>query len=175
MPTLMLALAAIATAPTDPGGVAPPDTVTAFVDVTVIPMDRERKLPGQTVLVRGGRIVEIGPVARVKVPNDGVRVDGRGKYLIPGLAEMHGHLPGGQASDSVVDRMLFLYVAGGITTVRGMLGHPRHLELRARAAGNEILSPTLFAAGPRSAGTRFRIPPPRPGPWPSRRRRGTIS
>ncbi len=158
MLTLMLALATISGERTDSSGDQPPDTVTAFVDVTVIPMDRERKIPGQTVLVRGGRIVEIGPVARVKVPNDGVRVDGKGKYLIPGLAEMHGHLPGGQASDSVVERTLFLYVAGGITTVRGMLGHPRHLELRVRAARNEILSPTIYAAGPSFSGNT--IPDP---------------
>ncbi len=123
-------------------------TVTAFESVTVIPMDRERRLPGQTVLVRGERIVEIGPVARVKVPDGGVRVDGRGKFLIPGLAEMHAHIPGGQASDTVVERTLFLYLAGGITTVRGMLGHSRHLELRARAARGELLSPTIYASGP---------------------------
>ena len=41
-----------------------------------------------------------------------------------------------------------MYVAGGLTTVRGMLGHPRHLELRARAARGELLSPTIYAAGP---------------------------
>ncbi len=134
------------------GPVDPPagrsDSVIAFVDVTVIPMDRERRLPGQTVLVRGDRIVEIGPTARVRVPAGGVRVDGKGKFLIPGLAEMHAHIPGGQASDTVVERTLFMYVAGGITTVRGMLGHPRHLELRDRAARGELLSPTIYTSGP---------------------------
>lgn len=142
-------LCASLTGPTDPpGGDGQAETVTAFVDVTLIPMDRERRMPGQTVLVRGDRIVEIGPVAKVKVPEGGVRVDGKGKFLIPGLAEMHAHIPGGQASDTVVERTLFMYLAGGITTVRGMLGHPRHLELRARAARNELLSPTIYAAGP---------------------------
>ncbi|HEX2217865.1 MAG TPA: amidohydrolase family protein [Gemmatimonadales bacterium] len=132
----------------DPPPSKPADTLTAFVGVTVIPMDRERRLPGQTVVVRGDRIVEIGPAGRVKVPEGGVRVDGKGKFLIPGLAEMHAHIPGGQASDSAVERTLFMYVAGGLTTVRGMLGHPRHLELRARAARGELLSPTIYAAGP---------------------------
>jgi imidazolonepropionase-like amidohydrolase len=134
--------------PTGPPGDDQSESVTAFVNVTVIPMDRERRIPGQTVLVQGDRIVEIGPVARVKLPDGAVRVDGRGKFLIPGLAEMHAHIPGGQASDTVVERTLFLYLAGGITTIRGMLGHPRHLELRARAARGELLSPTIYAAGP---------------------------
>lgn len=147
---LRLALAGLCVlpGPTDPPCGAASQTVTAFVDVTVIPMDRERRLPGQTVVVRGDRIVELGPTARVKVPEGATRVEGRGRFLIPGLAEMHAHIPGGQASDSAVERTLFLYVAGGLTTVRGMLGHPRHLELRARAARGELLSPTIYAAGP---------------------------
>jgi imidazolonepropionase-like amidohydrolase len=148
---LQLALACLCAplmGPTDPPGGRQSETATAFVDVTVIPMDRERRIPGQTVLVRGDRIVEIGPVARVKVPEGGVRVNGRGKFLIPGLAEMHAHIPDGQAPASVVERTLFMYVAGGITTVRGMLGHPLHLDLRARAARGELLSPTIYTSGP---------------------------
>jgi imidazolonepropionase-like amidohydrolase len=147
---LSLTLAGLCTlaCPTDPPRPDRSQAVTAFVDVTVIPMDRERRLPGQTVVVRGDRIVELGPVARVEVPDGATRVDGKGKFLIPGLAEMHAHIPGGQASDSAVERTLFLYVAGGLTTIRGMLGHPRHLELRARAASGELLSPTIYAAGP---------------------------
>ncbi len=141
-----------------PCGEGPTETVTAFVDVTVIPMDRERKVPGQTVLVRGERIVEIGPVARVKLPDGGVRVDGQGKFLIPGLAEMHAHLPGGQASDTEVERTLFLYVAGGITTVRGMLGHPRHLGLRERTARGELLGPTIYTSGPSLNGNSIPTP-----------------
>ena len=134
------------------------ERVTAFVDVTLIPMDRERSVPHQTVLVRGDRIAAVGPADRVAVPSGAARVEGRGKYLIPGLAEMHAHIPGGQASDSIADRVLFLYVSGGITTIRGMLGHPRHLELRARAARNEILSPTIYAAGPSFNGNSVTTP-----------------
>jgi len=134
--------------PADPPCRAQADAVTAFVDVTVIPMDRERRLPGQTVVVRGDRIVALGPTARVKVPEGATRVAGTGRFLIPGLAEMHAHIPGGQASDSAVERTLFMYLAGGLTTIRGMLGHPRHLVLRERAARGELLSPTIYAAGP---------------------------
>jgi imidazolonepropionase-like amidohydrolase len=134
------------------------DPVVAFVDVTVIPMDRERTIPRQTVVVRGGRIVAIGPISRVKAPAGAFRVDGRGKFLIPGLAEMHAHIPGGETPDSVVEQTLFLYLAGGVTTIRGMLGDPRHLELRSRAARNELLSPTIYTSGPSLNGNSVPTP-----------------
>ncbi|HZN99031.1 MAG TPA: amidohydrolase family protein [Gemmatimonadales bacterium] len=124
------------------------DSTVAFVDVTVIPMDRERSLPHSTVLVQGNRIVKLGPAKEVTVPAGAVRVDGRGKFLIPGLAEMHAHIPGGQASSIVMQQTLFLYVSGGITTIRGMLGHPRHLQLRAQAANPNVISPWIYTSGP---------------------------
>ena len=120
----------------------------AIVNVTVIPMDREHVLADQTLIVRDGRIVVLGPASSTAIPEGATRVDGRGKFLIPGLAEMHGHIPGGNAPDDVVERVLSLYALNGITTVRGMLGHPRHLELRARAGRNEIMSPTIYTSGP---------------------------
>jgi imidazolonepropionase-like amidohydrolase len=135
-----------------------PDSVVAFVNVTVIPMDRERTVPGQTVVVRGDKIVAMGPADKVKVPAGGPRIDGRGKFLMPGLAEMHAHIPGGQATDSMVERTLFLYVSGGITTIRGMLGHPRHLELRDRVARGELMSPTIYTSGPSFNGNSVSTP-----------------
>ena len=121
----------------------PVDKEVAFINVNVIPMDSQRVLQGQTVIVRGDRIVQIGPAKQVKVPNNALKVDGTGKYLMPGLAEMHGHIPPPQAPKEYVDSILFLYVANGITTVRGMLGAPNQLELRDKANRGEILSPTL--------------------------------
>jgi imidazolonepropionase-like amidohydrolase len=121
---------------------------TAFVNVTVIPMDREGVLPDQTVIVRDGKIVEIGPAARTKAPTGTTTVDGKGKFLMPALAEMHAHIPGGQAPDALVERTLYLYAANGIGTIRGMLGDPRHLTYRERAAKGEIVSPRIYTTGP---------------------------
>src|SRR6187399_1613619 len=90
--------------------------VVAFENVNVIPMDRNRLLERQTVVIRDGRIAQMGAAARVKAPDGAVRVDGAGKFLIPGLAEMHGHLPPPNASRELVEHMLFLYVANGVTT-----------------------------------------------------------
>jgi predicted amidohydrolase YtcJ len=58
--------------------------VIAFENVNVIPMDRERVIQQQTVIVRDGRIAQIGPSGRVKAPEGAVRVEASGKYLIPG-------------------------------------------------------------------------------------------
>lgn len=144
--TLFVAAAALAVAV--PSGAQEPPTVVAFTNVNVVPMDRERVLADQTVVVRDGRIAEIGPAARVRVPDDALRIDGRGRYLAPGVAEMHAHIPGGNASPAWVERVLFLYLANGVTTIRGMLGGPSHLTLRDRAARGEILSPTIYTSGP---------------------------
>jgi imidazolonepropionase-like amidohydrolase len=122
--------------------------VTAFVGVSVIPMDKELVLADQTVVVRDGRIASIAPATKAQIPAGAIRVDGKGKFLMPGLAEMHAHIPGGQAPDSAVERTLFLYAANGITTIRGMLGDPRHITYRERAARGEIVSPLIYTAGP---------------------------
>ncbi|HEU5217947.1 MAG TPA: amidohydrolase family protein, partial [Gemmatimonadales bacterium] len=136
-------------APVPPGRAGVP---VAFVDVNVVPMDRERLLPHWTVVVQDGRIAAQGAAADVKVPAGAIRVDGRGKYLIPGLAEMHAHIPPGNASDEDIAKTLELWALNGVTTVRGMLGIPRHLVFRDRAARGEILSPRIVTSGPSFSG-----------------------
>jgi hypothetical protein len=120
----------------------------AFTNVTVIPMDRDRSVSDQTVVVRGDRIVAMGRSADTQVPDGATRIDGKGKFLMPGMAEMHAHIPGGQSTDAYMHRVLALFVANGITTIRGMLGDPRHLTLRAAVAKGEVLGPTIYTAGP---------------------------
>ncbi len=132
--------------------------VTAFVDVNVIPMDAERVLRGQTVVVQGDRIIEVGPASSVSVPRGANRIDGSGKYLMPGLSEMHGHTPGGNATEEFKRQVVFLYAANGVTTVRGMLGIPGDLELKSRTNTGEIWGPTLYLAGPSFNGNTVTSP-----------------
>jgi imidazolonepropionase-like amidohydrolase len=131
--------------------------VVAFVDVNVIPMDRQRVIVGQTVVVRGDRVEAVGPTSSTRVPAGAVRIDGRGKYLMPGLAEMHAHVLPAQAPGNADERLnrdiFFLYVANGITTIRAMLGAPNQLALRDRLATNQLLGPTMFVAAPSLNGT----------------------
>jgi imidazolonepropionase-like amidohydrolase len=120
----------------------------AIMNVTVVPMDRERTLPDQTVVVRGSRIEALGPAASTAVPAGARRIEARGQYLIPALSEMHAHIPPGNATDAEIERVLVLYSVNGIGTIRGMLGAPKHLPLRDRANGGEILSPWIYTSGP---------------------------
>lgn len=131
---------------------------TAFIGVNVVPMDRERILANQTVIVKDGVITEIGDARRVKVPGGAVRVDGTGKYLIPGLVDMHTHLlsDSDEYPDSIAPDELRVMVANGVTTVRFMIGTPELLRYRAQSAKGEIAAPTIFVASPHLTGREQR-------------------
>lgn len=145
---LAAALAALTAigAPADPA--AAQDRPVAFVGVNVVPMDEERVLENQTVLVRDGRIAAIGPAGSTPVPDDALRVDGEDRFLMPGIAEMHAHIPGANAPEQLIRDIMFLYVANGVTVIRGMLGAPNQLALRERTAAGEVLGPTIFVGAP---------------------------
>ena len=115
----------------------------AIVGASVVPMTEARVLARHTVVVRGDRIVAVGPEGRVAVPAGATRIDGRGKYLIPGLVDMHVHFDGAEH-----ERDLPLYLANGVTTVRNMRGTPVHVEMRERIARGELAGPTVYTAGP---------------------------
>jgi cytosine/adenosine deaminase-related metal-dependent hydrolase len=129
----------------------------AFEHVSVIPMDRDRLLSDQTVVVAGGRISAVGPAGQITVPAGATRIDGRGQFLIPALAEMHAHIPSGQAAGDA-ERVLFMYVASGIGTIRSMLGDPAHFRLRERAGRGEIVAPTMYLSGPSFSGQTVPTP-----------------
>lgn len=130
--------------------------VVAITRVSIIPMDRERVLPDQTVLVRGGRIVQVGPAASVAVPADARRIDGAGKYLIPGLTDMHAHLlSDALVPDSLAPDELRIMLANGVTTARLMMGTPEQLVLRRRVAAGEVAGPALYLASPQFAGRMY--------------------
>lgn len=130
----------------------------AVTNVTVVPMDRERHVPGQTVIVRDGRIVAMGPAASTAVPAGATRIDGRGRYLMPGLAEMHAHVPPQADQTQWTEDVLFLYAANGVTFARSMLGAPHHLALRGRAERGEIVSPRIYTSGPSLNGNSVATP-----------------
>ena len=119
---------------------------TAFLNVNVVPMNSEVVVAAQTVVVTDGIIVEIGDVDLVPVPKEAEVVDGTDRFLMPGLTEMHAHVPDANSDD--LSRVLTLFVANGVTTIRGMLGRPSHLGLRRELLDGEIFGPRLITSGP---------------------------
>ena len=91
-----IAIATLAVVTAQPAGQA---GSTAFVGVSVIPMENEAVLADQAVLVSEGKIASIVPAAKAQIPAGAIRVEGKGKFLMPALAEMHAHIPGGAAPD----------------------------------------------------------------------------
>lgn len=125
------------------------DTATVFLDVNIIDVRDGQVIENQQIVVDSGRILSIEDWSEDQNPSwpEGIDViDAAGKYITPGLAEMHAHIPSPDQGEDWIEDVLFLYVANGVTTIRGMLGHPRHLELREAAAENEILSPRIYTS-----------------------------
>jgi imidazolonepropionase-like amidohydrolase len=149
--SILLTLPAVAVQANPPAA----NTTTAFVGVNVIPMDRERVLTDQTVLVRDGVITEMGDSRKVRVPRDAQRIDGRGKFLIPGLTDMHVHLfTDDEFPDALAEDEFKIMLSQGVTTIRLMTGTPEQLLLRAKAARGEIVAPTIYAASPQFTGRK---------------------
>lgn len=143
--TIFLALLCIFAAAQQPQSSASREIV--FEDVAVITMVRNEVKEHQTVVTKNGKITGVGPVKKVKYGKDALIIDGRGKYLMPGLAEMHGHVPPIDDLQPMKD-VLELFAVNGITTVRGMLGHPRHLELRTMVNEGKLIAPHFYTTGP---------------------------
>lgn len=134
---LFLALAALAT-PLVAQSAPPPPPVTVFTHVNVVPMDRDRTLADQTVIVRDGKIADIGP--NLPTPAGATVIDGRGQWLSPGLADMHVH--------SETPDELAVYLAHGVTSVLAMGGAKQRLvgKTAPRANRGEIAAPHVYTS-----------------------------
>lgn len=119
---------------------------TAIVNVNVIPMTSESVQAAQTVILEDGLIAEIGNVDETPIPEGTMLIDGTDRYLLPGLAEMHAHVP--SATSAKLDRDFSLFVANGVTTIRGMLGEQSHLALRQALLDGDVFGPRLITSGP---------------------------
>jgi hypothetical protein len=124
-----------------------------FRDVSVVPMDTERVLAHQTVVIQSGKIVDVAPTNSMQMPAGAVVIDGRGKFLMPGMADMHTH----------VDRkeMLPLFLAAGVTTVlnMGLASAEFVTATRDDILKGSVLGPRVFAAfmidGPGDPGPEY--------------------
>lgn len=127
---------------------------TAFVGVNVIPMDHERVLEDQTVVIEDGVIVAIGARDVVTAPRRAKVIKGEGRTLMPGLADMHAHIAGYTGDDNVGDNpaiaanQLLMYVATGVTLLRDTAGSPAHHVYKEKIASGALVGPDLYFTSP---------------------------
>lgn len=125
-------------------GVRETDQVVAIVNVTVVPMDAERHIPAQTVLIRDGAIDELGSAAIVQIPAGARSIDGTGLYLMPGLIDTHVHLRD--------QSELLSYLAHGVTSIAHLGGPagnvPDVSALRDSVVRGAVPGPSIYASGP---------------------------
>jgi imidazolonepropionase-like amidohydrolase len=127
--------------------IAQKSSTTAFVNVNVIPMDTERVLENQTVIVEGDHITAIGPADEMSVPKGAKIIKGNGNYLMPGLADMHFHF----FVDPDPDFMR-VPLAEGVTTVRNISALPEHQRWKDEVNNGERVGPTIYTSGPMIVG-----------------------
>lgn len=152
---ILLFLIFLFAAPASSQTKSPAPATVAFLNVNIIPMDKERVVLNQTVLVRNGVIVDVGDPKRIKIPKGAQKIDGRGKFLIPGLSDLHVHLFTDDEFPEILAEDEFKVMIGyGVTTIRLMTGTPEQLAWRRKSAQEEILAPTIYAASPQFTGRK---------------------
>lgn len=112
----------------------------AIVDVSVIVPGRDSAVGNQTVLIKGESIVAMGSAGSVKVPLGVKIIDGSGKFLMPGLWDMHVHW--------YEEKSLSLFVANGVLGIRQMFGKSVHLDWRKRVEAGTLLGPRMIVGSP---------------------------
>jgi imidazolonepropionase-like amidohydrolase len=129
----------------------------AIVDVSVVDLVHDHRGPPRTVLIDDGRIVAVADPRTVQIPDGAQRVDGKGRFLIPGLVDMHVHLFNGYSRRPPNDWTFPLFVANGVTAVREMNADTAALALvrqwRRELDDGERLAPRILAAGVAVRGT----------------------
>jgi len=125
-----------------------PGKVSAYVGVHIVPMDREHIIENQTVLIRDGKILEIGDVNSVKIPEEATVVDLKGMFMMPGLADMQATLPEGAPIQIGRDDYLKMNIIRGVTTLRSMHGNHSQLAWRDSIDLHLLLGPHLFLTSP---------------------------
>jgi imidazolonepropionase-like amidohydrolase len=122
-----------------------------FRQVNVVPMYADTVLQKQDVVVRDGIIAAMGDSGTLRWSDSALVIDAAGKFLMPGLAEMHAHVPP-ENDPEAIQETLWLFALNGVTTIRGMLGHPLHIGLRDDIRDGKVFGPRLYTAGPALAG-----------------------
>lgn len=132
----------------------------ALRGVNIIPMNKEIVLKDQTVIIEDGKIKQIGERVKLKVPEGTKVIEATGKYLIPGLFDMHAHFFYEQGDNvNTCEEELKVMMANGLTTVRIECGDSVYLEARKNVRNKTWIGPALFVSSPQFVGN---------WPWPGK-------
>ena len=143
----LMSIGCLAQPQTKPAAPPEPPKLIAITNVTVVDVESAVSVPNQTVLIAEGKIVVVGNPNNTAVPKNALRISGRGKYLMPGLWDMHVHVAGISARPEWGKRLLPVYLAYGITGIRDMGGDLTALKEWRRSAAS-IPGPEMIVAGP---------------------------
>jgi hypothetical protein len=128
---------------------SPPPPSLAVTHVILIDATGAAPQPDMTVILADEQIAAIGPSSSVLIPRKTKTLDATGKFLIPGLVDMHVHLTGASEPTGSREFILPLLLANGITTVRDMGGDLESLiALRHEIEHGQLQAPRIFFAGP---------------------------
>jgi imidazolonepropionase-like amidohydrolase len=130
---------------------APEQPVVAITGVSIVDVEQGRTISPRTVLIADGRIAAIGKPSDVRIPPDAQRIDGRGRFLMPGLVDMHVHLFNNFSRRPPNTWTFPLYIANGVTAVREMAAEPASILIvkgwRDAIAKGTLIAPHILAAG----------------------------
>jgi hypothetical protein len=114
-------------------------------------------LRSQSIIVTDGVVTAVDFATKLAAPRGARVIDGRGRFVLPGLVDMHAHLQQGQGTmDDAAGRQLALYIAYGVTTIRILAGPPTSLALRDSTARGRIIGPRIIAFSPSINGNTLR-------------------
>jgi len=138
-------------APVSHAAPSPAAQAVAITGVTIIDVEHARALGPRTVLIEAGRIAAIATPRDARIPADALRVDGRGRFLIPGLVDMHVHLFNTFSHRTPNDWTFPLFIAQGVTAVREMNTNAAGIAVvdqwRREIGSGERIAPRILAAG----------------------------
>lgn len=104
--------------------------------VNIVPMNKDTILRNKSIWIKEGIIHQISDSIAKDLPT----INALGKYLCPGLVDMHAHL--------MDEQELGLYLSNGVTSIRNLMGMPFHLEIKSRLEAGELLGPVFFTSSP---------------------------
>lgn len=114
-------------------------------EVNVIPITTNTVLTAYDVYIKAGKIEKISPATSFPFPKNYTVIDCKGKYLIPGLADMHAHFPDDKSPIQLQD-YLRLNLAAGVTTIRSMRGEASQLPLRDSIRSGKKIAPNIYVS-----------------------------